>query len=84
MQTLNKKLTVDFNDFKQNNRLYENKKDDNDILPDGKIEIRTPGDIVHTIHYLLDYLDKYILVNDIMDFSEIYYTAKKEIEDKNP
>jgi hypothetical protein len=28
-------------------------------------------------------LDKYILVNDIMDFSEIYYKAKKKIEGKN-
>lgn len=74
MQMLNKKMIINF----KKTKLNENGKDDIDITPDETIQIRSPEDIIHTIHYLLDSLSKYIIVSDVLDFEEIYKNSKKD------
>jgi hypothetical protein len=70
-------MTIGLKNFKGNNRLRESEKDGVE-----KIEICDYDDIIRTIHYLVDYLGRYLFAGDIMDFSRIYYEAKKELETK--
>jgi hypothetical protein len=78
MQTLNSKITIGFENFMRNNRLYENKDGDINIKPDKRIEIQTKEDIIFAIHFLLTELEKDLLIDKIVDFDEIYKNAKKD------
>jgi hypothetical protein len=69
-------MTIGFKNFIRNNRLNESEKDVKNI------EINDPHDMIFAMHYLLDYLGKYITVGEVMDFDKIYYEAKKNIEAK--
>jgi hypothetical protein len=68
-------MTIDLKNFRDKKILRENEKDDIE-----KIEIRNYDDIIRTIHYLADYLGKYLFANDIMDFDRIYYKSKKNLK----
>jgi hypothetical protein len=69
-------MTIGFKNFIRNNRLNESEKGVKNI------EISDPHDMIFAMHYLLDYLGKYITVGEVMDFDKFYYEAKKNIEAK--
>jgi hypothetical protein len=73
---LNTDMATGFKNFIRNNRLQESEKGDK------KIGIRDPQDAIFGIHYLADYLGKYILAGDIIDFDKIYYESMDKIENE--
>jgi hypothetical protein len=77
-RTLNTKMTIGFKNFIRNNKLHENEKDNTDK----NIDIKYPQDVIYTLHYLVDLVGEYILVDDIMDFSEIYYKTMNKFDSK--
>jgi hypothetical protein len=67
-------MTIGFKNFIRNNKLNESEKGVKNI------EISDPQDMIFAMHYLLDYLGKYITVGDVLDFERIYNETKKELE----
>jgi hypothetical protein len=54
--------------------LYESGKTDE--KEPHKLEIRSTDDIIYSIHYLLNTLEKSILYDEMKDFETIYKLAK--------
>jgi hypothetical protein len=76
MKTLNNKISIEFKNFIQRNKLYENENDDISIKP-GKIEIQTKDDLMFAVHYLLSELGKDMLIDNLLTFEDIYKEGKK-------
>jgi hypothetical protein len=75
---LNKKQIIEVKNPDKNNqyfkKLYESGKTDE--KEPHKLEIRNTEDIIYSIHYLLNTLEKSILYDEMKDFETIYKLAK--------
>jgi hypothetical protein len=82
MNRLKEKQVIDLRNYNKNDkksifkRIYENNKKDSEDMDTKIFEIKTNGDIVQMIHYLLNILGSNLIENDIKDFEKIYNEAK--------
>jgi hypothetical protein len=80
MNRLKERKIIDFSNFKQVNnvfkRIYESNNKDNKDVDSQVFEIRTYGDIIKMIHYLLDVLSSELIFDKIETFEDIYDKSK--------
>jgi hypothetical protein len=82
MNKLKERQVIDLRNYNQNDkksifkRIYESNKKDNEDIDTKVFEIKTNGDLIQMIRYLLDILSAELITNDIKDFEKIYNEAK--------
>jgi hypothetical protein len=71
---LNKKHIIEIDRNNQNfKRLNEEKDDEKEPK---MLKVRNTDDLVYTIHYLLNMLEKSMIYDELIDFEKIYKLAK--------
>jgi hypothetical protein len=82
MNKLKEKQIIDLRRFKHEDKLFKriyesNGKDNQEEDVDSQVfEIRTDGDIIKMIHYLLDVLSAELIFDKIETFKDIYDKSK--------